>query len=129
MYSVQAAPESLTDLPLLAATRDLLIGIAPLVAGLVIVAGLVLAVVYGIRIRARGDQRPSSPGEEGPGTPQEYEIRHRVPDEVPHDGRRRMPYDFHDFDSDSHPGEHEEEPRKWEEGGSGGFGSGGPGHT
>ncbi|OEU87076.1 hypothetical protein DB35_26420 [Streptomyces abyssalis] len=129
MYAVQAASDSLTALPVLAAERDLLVGIAPLVAGIVVVVGLILAVAYGIRIRARGDQRPSSPGEKGPNSPQEYETRHRVPDEVPQDGERRMPYEFHDYDSDSHPGEHERPPRKWDEGSSGGFGSGGPGHT
>lgn len=126
MYPVPAASESLS---VLAASRDLLVGIAPLIAGIVVVAGLIAAVAYGIRIRARGDQRPSSEGGKGPMAPQEYETRHRVPDEVPRDGERRMPYEFNDYDSDSHPGEHERPPRKWDEGSSGGFGSGGPGHT
>jgi hypothetical protein len=126
MYAIQTASETLPVL--VAAERDLLVGIAPFIAGLVIVIGLIAAVAYGIRIRARGDQRPSSPGEKGPNSPQEYETRHRVPDEVPHDGERRMPYDFKDYDSDSHPGEHEQPRPKWDEGSSGGFGSGGLGH-
>ncbi|QPP08474.1 hypothetical protein G4Z16_21050 [Streptomyces bathyalis] len=126
MYAVDAANQPLT---VLAAEHDLLVGIAPLIVGLVVVVGLIVAVAYGIRIRARGDQRPSSPGERGPETPQDYETRHRVPDEVPRDGERRMPYDFKDYDSDSHPGEHEGPPRKWDPGSSGSFGSGGPGHT
>jgi uncharacterized protein DUF6479 len=126
MYAVHAAFDSLQ---MFAEGHDLLVGIGPFIAGLVVVVGLIAAVAYGIRIRARGDMRPSGPGEQGPETPQEYETRHRVPDEVPHDGERRMPYEFHDYDSDSHPGEHEEPPRKWDEGSSGAFGSGGPGHT
>ncbi|OEV11903.1 hypothetical protein K378_03877 [Streptomyces sp. Amel2xB2] len=126
MYALAAAFQSLS---VLTAERDLLIGIGPLVAGVVLVVGLIAAVWYGMRIRTRGDQRPSSEGAKGPGSPQEYETRERVPDEVPHDGERRMPYEFHDFDSDSHPGEHEHPPRKWDENSSGGFGSGGPGHT
>ncbi|WP_181768261.1 DUF6479 family protein [Streptomyces albidus (ex Kaewkla and Franco 2022)] len=119
----------LAPLETLADNRDLLVGIAPLVAGIVVVVGLIMAVSYGIRIRKRGDQRPSSPGERGPDEPKGYETTHRVPDEVPHDGERRMPYDFKDFDSDSHPGEHEQPPPKWDEGSSGSFGSGGPGRT
>ena len=129
MFVAYVPLASLVPLETLAANRDLLVGIAPLVAGLVVVAGLILAVSYGIRIRKSGDQRPSSPGERGPDEPQEYETTHRVPDEVPHDGERRMPYEFDDFDSDSHPGEHEQPPPKWEEGSSGAFGSGGPGRT
>jgi Family of unknown function (DUF6479) len=127
MYAAQAA---FLQFPALAGQHDLLVGIGPLVAGLVVVVGLILAVAYGIRIRQRGDQRPSSPGEPGPDDEHKgYETTHRVPDEVPHDGERRMPYEFKDYDSDSHPGEHERPRPKWDEGGSGSFGSGGPGHT
>jgi len=114
----------------LAAVRDLLVGIAPFVVGLLIVLALIGAVWYGIRLRARGDQRPSGPEAPHPKEPQEYERSHRVPDEVPHNGVRRMPYDFKDYDSDTHPEEHaDEEPPKWDEGSSGAFGSGGPGRT
>lgn len=122
-----AAHADLAPLGTLADNRDLLVGIAPLVAGLVVVIGLIVAVAYGIRIRKRGDQRPSSPGERGPDQAKGYETSHRVPDEVPHDGERRMPYEFKDYDSDSHPGEHEQPPPRWDEGSSGSFGSGGPG--
>ncbi|SCK10633.1 DUF6479 family protein [Streptomyces sp. WMMB 322] len=127
MYAVLHA--AIQPLSVLAAERDLLVGIGPLALGLLIVFGLIAAVAYGIRIRARGDQRPSSPGEQGPEEPLEYETRHRVPDEVPHDGERRLPYDLKDYDADSHPGEHERPPQKWDPGSSGSFGSGGPGHT
>jgi len=127
MYSAHA---ELISLPTLAAgNRDLLVGIAPFAIGLVLVVGLIVAVSYGIRIRQRGEQRPSSPGAPGPDEPQEYETTHRVPDEVPHDGERRMPYELNDYDSDSHPGEHEQPQPKWDEGSSGSFGSGGPGRT
>jgi hypothetical protein len=126
MYAEHAV---LGSLSMLADQHDLIVGIAPLVAGIVVVVGLIVAVSYGIRIRSRGDHRPSSEGKPGPDSPQEYETTHRVPDEVPRDGERRRPYDFKDFDSDSHPGEHEQPPPKWDEGSSGAFGSGGPGHT
>ncbi|MGH3323292.1 MAG: DUF6479 family protein [Streptomyces sp.] len=124
-----AAHTELASLLTLAVSRDHLVGIAPLIVGLVVVAALIFAVSYGIRIRKRGDMRPSSPGEAGPDEHPGYETSHRVPDEVPHDGQRRMPYEFKDFDSDSHPGEHEQPRPKWDEGSSGSFGSGGAGHT
>lgn len=127
MYAAQA---ELASLQTLADNHDLLVGIAPFIAGLVVVVGLILAVAYGIRIRRSGDQRPSSPGEPGPEKDEHkgYETTHRVPDEVPQDGQRRMPYEFKDYDSDSHPGEHEQERPTWDEGSSGSFGSGGSGH-
>lgn len=112
------------------AARDLLVGIAPLVAGLLIVLALIGAVWYGIRLRSRGDQRPSGPDAPRPKEPTVYERSHRVPDEVPRNGERRRPYDLKDYDSDTHPDEHaDEQPPKWDEGSSGGFGSGGPGRT
>jgi hypothetical protein len=126
MHQVPAFHEPLAAV--LAAERDLLVGIAPLVIGLVVVIGLIAAVAVGMRLRDSGELRPSTPGKKGPDEPTEYETRHRVPDEVPHDGRRRMPYDLHDYDSDSHPGEHEGPRPKWDPGSSGSFGSGGLGH-
>lgn len=110
--------------------RDLLIGIAPFVIGLIVVVALIAAVWYGMRLRARGDQRPSGPETPHPKDPVEYETRHREGDEVPHDGRRRMPYEFKDYDSDTHQEEHgDQPPPTWDENSSGGFGSGGPGRA
>lgn len=121
------APGTLTPLAAapLAATRDHLVGIAPLVIGLVIVGVLIFAVAYGMRLRQRGDMRPSSPT---PGQPphavgsEDHRLR---PDEMPHDGRRRFPYEVRDSGvTETDPGEDEPPPR-WHEGGSGSFGSGG----
>jgi hypothetical protein len=127
---MDAPHPGLESLPALAShTHDLLVGIGPFVAGLVVVIGLIAAVAYGIRLRKSGEHRRSGPDATRPEEPKGYETSHRVPDEVPRDGRRRMPYEFKDYDSDSHPGEHERPRRKWDEGSSGSFGSGGPGRT
>ncbi|WEV27396.1 DUF6479 family protein [Streptomyces sp. 71268] len=105
----------------LAVKRDHLVGIAPFVAGLAVVAVLILAVVYGLRRRDREPPPPQEPQrrsgawetseehrsghcppDHGPGHQEGeetgYETQHRVPDEVPkHDGRHRMmPYEFKD---------------------------------
>ncbi|MFI2027310.1 DUF6479 family protein [Streptomyces buecherae] len=105
----------------LAIKRDHLVGIAPFVAGLAVVAVLILAVVYGLRRRDREPPPPQEPQrrsgawetsdehrsghcppDHGPGHQEGeeigYETQHRVPDEVPKsDGRHRMmPYEFKD---------------------------------
>ena len=106
--------------------RDLLIGLAPFVVGLVVVAGLILAVVYGMRLRDRGDMRTSERGKLGPAEPVGDQMERRETEDVPRDGVRRFPSELGGVDSrhaDS------DEPPRWNEGSSGGFGSGGPGHT
>ena len=97
-----------------AASHDYLIGIAPAVFGVVIVAGLIMAVRYGRRRRAqepppppgrqprdrawqtRDGARPERPGDDASGDrhadPVGYEQATREPDEVgpvPHEERRR----------------------------------------
>ena len=111
----------------LAATRDLLVGIVPLVLGIGIVAALILAVVYGQRLRTRGDQRRSSSAPPHAG-PEVTEDREQIDSQdVPRDGRRRMPYEI---GTQSTTGRRlSGRPPRWRPGGSGGFGSGGPGHT
>lgn len=107
------------------AARDHLVGIAPLVIGLIVVGMLIAAVAYGKRLRSRGDMRPSSP---------QPRRRHRSPGddqarigpaEMPHDGRRRMPYEVSDQGITGDDTGVEEKPPRWHEGGSGSFGSGG----
>jgi hypothetical protein len=108
----------------LAANRDYLVGIVPFVIGLVIVLALISAVVIGMRLRDRGDMRSSETGPEGPDTPVEYERERRRPYETERDGRRRLPHELADTS-----GEHDDtDTPRWNEGSSGGFGSGGPGH-
>ncbi|MGW8374579.1 DUF6479 family protein [Streptomyces sp. ODS28] len=106
-------------------THQLLVGIAPFVVGLVVVAALILAVVYGMRLRDRGDMRSSEPGGPAPEEPVGDQQERWDSEEVPRDGVRRYPSELgsvgHRKDTD--------EPPRWNEGSSGGFGSGGPGHT
>jgi hypothetical protein len=118
------------DVPL-AVERDHLVGIAPLVIGLLIVSALIFGVVLGMRQRRRGDSRPSGPGAPGPARPKGYEEGRTSPSEMPHDGRRRYPYEVSDTGSTESESESEAEVkrRRWDPGSSGGFGSGGPGHT
>jgi hypothetical protein len=108
----------------LAANRDYLVGIVPFVIGLVVVLGLIAAVIIGMRLRDRGDMRSSESGPQGPDNPVEYERERRKSYDTERDGRRRLPHELSDTS-----GEHDEtEPPRWNEGSSGGFGSGGPGH-
>ncbi|MGW7516708.1 DUF6479 family protein [Streptomyces sp. NPDC054796] len=113
----------------LAVARDLLVGIAPFAVGLVVVVALILAVAYGIRLRSRGDSRPSGPVPPHPDEPVVYESGRREPDEIPRDGGRLLPHELKEYgNTGSRPAEDDEAP-KWSEGSSGGFGSGGPGRT
>ena len=116
---------------LLALERDHLVGIFPLVVGSLVVAGLIAAVLVGMRQRRRGDSRPSGAGVPAPGPPKVYEEGRASPSEMPHDGRRRFPYEVSDTGSVESESETEGtvRRRRWDPGSSGGFGSGGPGHT
>ncbi|MDJ1134366.1 DUF6479 family protein [Streptomyces iconiensis] len=113
-----------------AVERDHLVGIFPLVVGLVVVGVLIAAVWLGIRVRRR--EPPVPPPEEQPKLPDEGPVdeimENREPDELPQDGVRRLPHvGVHDnADRDKHPGEPAEHG-KWTPGKSGSFGSGGPG--
>jgi hypothetical protein len=110
----------------LAVGRDYLIGIAPLVVGLCVVAILILAVWLGLRVRDR-EPRPTTepkprsgawqtaeeyghttPPDHGPGhqdTPshEDESLENRDPDEVPRDGHRLMPYELHRSGTRTHP--------------------------
>ncbi|MEU7041396.1 DUF6479 family protein [Streptomyces varsoviensis] len=133
----------------LAADNGLRGGIAPLAVGIVVVALLIGAVAYGRRRREREPAPPQEPQERagswqtpeeqsgpvpsdhGPGHDGErdalgYVKEGRASDELAPDGHRYLPHELTDPDSHSDP---EQKPRKWNEGGSGGFGSGGGGHT
>ncbi|MFI5803756.1 DUF6479 family protein [Streptomyces sp. NPDC051561] len=79
----------------LAASRDLMVGIAPFLIGLALVAILIGAVWLGIRVKNREPAAPRP--EEQPRAPERDhppgEIREtREPDEVPQDGVRRTPH-------------------------------------
>ncbi|WP_346099114.1 DUF6479 family protein [Streptomyces olivaceiscleroticus] len=102
---------------LAAPNRDLLVGIGPFVAGLVVVLLLIGAVGYGLR-RKRRQSSPSAPTTPNP---LGYETGMRTGDEVTSDGHRRMPYEF-DQTRGTRPSDGD--PPKWQEGHSGSFGNG-----
>ncbi|MCX5207364.1 DUF2207 domain-containing protein [Streptomyces sp. NBC_00237] len=79
----------------LAVSRDLLVGIAPFLIGLVIVAMLIGAVVLGIRVKKR--EPPAPRPEEQPRAPERDHppgVVHEHPEshELPQDGVRRTPH-------------------------------------
>ncbi|WP_328912674.1 MULTISPECIES: DUF6479 family protein [unclassified Streptomyces] len=101
----------------LAVTNDFLVGIGPLVIGLCIVGLLITAVWFGRR-RSRHQPGPpegtrprsgawqtrqehdaGAPPDHGPGhqgkTPRSHESHEPQPEEVPRDGRRRLPHELH----------------------------------
>lgn len=108
---------------LAAPTRDHLVGIGPAVAGLVVVFILIGAVAVGLRRKNR--RSAPVPPEQQPHAPEHptgYETGLRADDEVPHDGRRRLPHEF-DQVRGTRPSD-QKEPPKWQEGHSGSFGNG-----
>ncbi|MFJ3336507.1 DUF6479 family protein [Streptomyces sp. NPDC086766] len=96
---------------------------------LVVVGGLVWAVWLGIRVMLREPDRPSEAEQPHlPVTGAVHEIRElREPDEVhahADDGSRLMPYELHATGTRR---SHDQHRHRWSPGGSGSFGSGGPG--
>ncbi|MDO0917458.1 DUF6479 family protein [Streptomyces sp. DT2A-34] len=107
------------------------LGIGLVVAGLVVVALLIGAFVLGARIRRR--EPPPPRPEEQPHLPAEgpvHEVReHREPDEVPRSDRRLTPHELPAHGNVPSRTSPSQKRRRWTEGGSGSFGSGGPGTT
>ncbi|MDF3298484.1 DUF6479 family protein [Streptomyces tropicalis] len=96
---------------------------------IVVVGGLVWAVWLGIRVMLREPDRPSEAEQPHlPVTGAVHEIRElREPDEVTCDeGARLMPYEIHAAGTRR---SHDQHRHRWSPGGSGSFGSGGPGAT
>ncbi|QEU84271.1 DUF6479 family protein [Streptomyces viridosporus] len=113
----------------LAASRGAL-GIGLVVAAVVVVALLIGAFALGSRRVARSGIRRPRP-EEQPRVPEGGPVRevreHREPDEVPRSDTRLTPHELNDHgNSGTRTGAPQQRPR-WDEGSSGGFGSGGPG--
>jgi hypothetical protein len=79
-----------------AASHGLLVGIGPLVAGVIVVALLIGAVRLGLKVRRRepGPPRP----EEQPRLPTDGPVRemqeHREPNEVPRSDHRMTPHEL-----------------------------------
>ncbi|MFF5129864.1 DUF6479 family protein [Streptomyces syringium] len=134
------------------ANRDHLVGIAPAVVGVIVTILLIVAVFWGRRKRDAEPPPPAAPQrrmgawstpeeqregakspDHGPGHADEegtvgYVTEHHEQNEVPplDQEHRMLP---HELNPASHEEELSEERKKWHEGGSGGFGSGGGGHT
>ncbi|MFE7172409.1 DUF6479 family protein [Streptomyces sp. NPDC057616] len=115
------------------ATMDIAAGSAAamgLVAtGVVVVVLLIGAFVLGARIRRR-EPAPPRP-EEQPRLPDEGPVRevleHREPDEVPRSDRRLTPHELPNHGNSPTRTGSATNRRRWSEGSSGSFGSGGPG--
>ncbi|WP_328773762.1 DUF6479 family protein [Streptomyces sp. NBC_00286] len=103
-------------------------GVVPFLVGLIVVGGLIWAVVRGRRIRAR-EPAPPRP-EDQPRLPDSgpvHEVRERrEPAEVPRGRDRTTPHRLRGHGTRRAA---DQEPPKWDENSSGGFGSGGPGRT
>ncbi|MDH6501737.1 MULTISPECIES: DUF6479 family protein [unclassified Streptomyces] len=100
-----------------------------IVAGVVVVAVLIGAFWLGSRVRRR-ESRPPTP-EEQPKMPEGGPVREvretREPNEMPRSDTRLTPHELHnEGSSPTRTGPAGERPR-WDGGGSGSFGSGGPG--
>ncbi|WP_320774943.1 DUF6479 family protein [Streptomyces sp. CRN 30] len=97
-----------------------------IVAAFVVVALLIGAFAVGIRVKRR-ESPPPTPDEQ-PHMPAGGPVREmretRSAEEVPRSDERMLPHDLHRQGSRSDPGQPR---RRWDEGSSGSFGSGGPG--
>ncbi|MFJ5875940.1 DUF6479 family protein [Streptomyces sp. S1] len=108
-------------------------GLAQVLGGLVVVAVLIGAFMFGIRVRNREsappktEEHPHRPDDGGlPGEATEYRQGAEMPrTDAEH---RLMPYQLNHSGTETSPQPPDEEKRKWGGISSGGFGSGGTGH-
>ncbi|MFV0137632.1 DUF6479 family protein [Streptomyces sp. HMX87] len=102
------------------------VGVGLIVAGVVVVALLIGAFAMGIRVKRR-EPPPPDPAEQ-PSPPDGGPVREsqeaREPEEMPRSDERLLPHELRHQGSRTAP---EQERRRWDEGSSGSFGSGGPG--
>ncbi|CAL9599163.1 hypothetical protein SUDANB6_05416 [Streptomyces sp. enrichment culture] len=112
----------------LAAGRGAL-GVGLVVAALVVVALLIGAFAIGIRSKRREPPRPRP--EEQPRLPDGGPVRevreNREPDEMPRTDERLTPHELKGHGTMGDRSAATGERPRWDEGGSGSFGSGGPG--
>ncbi|MDQ0785505.1 hypothetical protein QFZ63_006624 [Streptomyces sp. B3I7] len=106
--------------------------IGPVVAGVVVVALLIGAVWKGYQTRRRAPAPPRP--EEQPRMPEGGPVREeqqvREPHEMPRDDEHRLtPHEMPAHGNASSRTDPEQKRPRWNQGGSGGFGSGGPGST
>ncbi|WP_369194099.1 DUF6479 family protein [Streptomyces djakartensis] len=105
------------------------LGIGLAVAGVVVVALLLGAFVLGFRNKRR--ELPTPRPEEQPRLPEGGPVREtqerREPDEMPRSDERLTPHELKTNGRQSDRTSSTQERPRWNEGSSGGFGSGGPG--
>lgn len=118
-------------------TADLAASRGAVGAGLAVAAVVVVALLIGMfglgsrKVRKSGTRRPTP--EEQPRMPEGGPVREvreqREPDEVPRSDERLTPHELKGHgNAGSRTSASQERPR-WDEGGSGSFGSGGPGRS
>ncbi|MFH8409223.1 DUF6479 family protein [Streptomyces sp. NPDC018019] len=106
------------------AASHLIIGIGPLIAGIVIVLLLIGAVVYGYRRRARNKDRPPRAHARPRGTAARNGTSARETDGVSRDRHQETPTGVEDLgEYGTRPG-NPDDPPPWNEGKSGSFGNG-----
>ncbi len=112
----------------LAAGRGAL-GVGLVVAGIVVLALLIGMFLFGSRRVRNDDARPRP--EEQPRMPEGGPVRevreHREPEEMPRTDERLTPHELKGHGNAGTRTSAAQERPRWDEGGSGGFGSGGPG--
>ncbi|OEJ95086.1 DUF6479 family protein [Streptomyces thermolilacinus] len=111
------------------AAKDHVVGIGPLVAGILLVGFLIGAFWLGRRIWTKEpapptpEEQPHRPPDSGlPGEVEGY----RRPAEMPKGERRMMPYELKHENTEPDTSPVSDDDRKWRGAPSGGFGSGGP---
>ncbi|MGA5519007.1 DUF6479 family protein [Streptomyces pseudogriseolus] len=113
----------------LAAGRGAL-GVGLVVAGIVVLALLIGMFLFGSR-RVRNDDSRRPRPEEQPRMPEGGPVRevreHREPEEMPRTDERLTPHELKGHGNAGTRTSAAQERPRWDEGGSGGFGSGGPG--
>ncbi|WP_155059500.1 DUF6479 family protein [Streptomyces blattellae] len=105
--------------------------VAVLIGGLLVAGALVWAVRLGIKVRSR-ESRPPAPKEQPtrPGTGPVRETREmREGNEVPRAGDETERLTPHDLQPSGSKPSDDQKRRRWNQGSSGSFGSGGPGKT
>lgn len=116
-------------------TADLAAGRGALGAGLVVAGIVVLALLIGMFLfgsrRVRNDDSRRPRPEEQPRMPEGGPVRevreHREPEEMPRTDERLTPHELKGHGNAGTRTSPSQERPRWDEGGSGGFGSGGPG--
>ncbi|MFJ8596976.1 DUF6479 family protein [Streptomyces sp. NPDC093598] len=102
-------------------------GFGFVVTGLVVVALLLGAFILGLRHKRRRPPRPDEQPRLPDGGPVRETLERREPDEMPRSEERLTPHELKTHGNQSDRTSASQTRPRWNEGSSGGFGSGGPG--